>query len=141
MLRESLAPGHPGGRIYGPIPLLLAAIFLVGGLQAAMPVNAAETGIRGTVLWGPVHGGPTRIGQSEEAPLSASFHVLDSERKVARFKSDDKGYFEVSLPAGEYTIVPDKSTPIPYSQRQRKTVTVPEDGFAVVILKFDTGMR
>ena len=141
MLRESLAPGHPGGRIYGPIPLLLAAIFLVGGLQATMPVNAAETGIRGTVLWGPVHGGPARIGQSEEAPLSASFLVLGSGQKVASFQSDDKGHFEVVLPAGEYTIVPDKSKPILFPGRQKKVVTVPEDGFAVVILKFDTGMR
>ena len=60
---------------------------------------------------------------------------------MARFKSDDKGYFEVPLPAGVYTIVPDKSTPIPFPGQQKKTVTVPEDGFTVVTLRFDTGMK
>ena len=135
------APGSLGGRIYGPVPLLLAAICLFGGLQATLPLNAAETGIRGTVMWGPVHGGPVRAGQSEEAPLSASFLVLGSDRKVASFASDDKGHFEVLLPAGEYTIVPDKSTPMPFPGQQKKTVTVPEDGFAEVTLRFDTGMR
>jgi hypothetical protein len=141
MISVTRGPGRSGGRIFNHVPLLLAAICLAGGLQADMPVNAAETGIKGTVVWGPVHGGPARLGQSEEAPLSASFHVLGSEHKVAHFKSDDKGYFEVSLPAGEYTIVPDKSTPMPFPGQQKKTVTVPEDGFAVVTLRFDTGMR
>ena len=128
-------------QIHDASPFLLAVICLAGGLFAAMPAKAAETGIRGTVLWGPIHGGPVRIGQSEEAPLSASFHVMDSEHKIASFKSDAKGHFEVSLPAGEYTIVPDKSKPMPFPGQQKKTVTVPEDGFAVVTLRFDTGMR
>ena len=122
-------------------PFLLAVICLAGGLLAAMPVKAAETGIRGTVLWGPIKPGPTRVGQSDEAPFRATFFVLVAERQVAQFTSDKKGKFEVLLPAGDYTIVPDKSTPIPAPQGQTKTVTVAEDGFAVVTLRFDTGMR
>jgi len=128
-------------RIHKASLLLLAVICLAGGLFAAMPVKAAETGIRGTVLWGPVKPGPTRVGQSDEAPFRATFIVLVDERQVAQFKSDKKGNFEVLLAAGYYTIVPDKSTPIPAPQSQTKTVTVPEDGFAVVTLRFDTGMR
>jgi hypothetical protein len=77
----------------------------------------------------------------DEAPFRATFIVLVDERQVAQFKSDKKGNFEVLLPAGNYTIVPDKSTPIPAPQSQTKTVTVPEDGFAVITLRFDTGMR
>ena len=122
-------------------PFLLAVICLSGGLFAAMPVIAAETGIRGAALWGPIKPGPTRVGQSDEAPFRATFIVLVAERQVVRFKSDKKGKFEVLLPAGDYTIVPDKSTPIPAPQSQAKTVSVPEDGFAVVTLRFDTGMR
>jgi len=125
-----------------PIPFLLAAaICLVGCPHADMPVNAAETGIRGTVLWGPVKPGPSRLGQSDEAPLRATFLVHSAGRKVAQFKSDAKGNFEVLLPAGDYVIVPDKSTPMPAPQNQKKSVTVPADGFAVVTLRFDTGMR
>ena len=124
-----------------PIPFLLAAICLVGCLNADMPVNAAETGIRGTALWGPVKPGPSRLEQSDEAPLSATFIVLAAERQVAQFKSDKNGKFEILLPAGEYTIVPHKSTSIPVPGSQKKSVTVPADGFIEVTLRFDTGMR
>ena len=86
-----------GYKACNPIPFLLAAICLVGCLNADMPVNAAETGIRGTALWGPVKPGPSRLGQSDEAPLSATFIVLVDERQVAQFKSDKKGNFEVLL--------------------------------------------
>jgi len=122
-------------------PFLLVVICLAGGLFAAMPVKAAETGIRGTVLCGPIKPGPTRVGQSDEAPFRATFIVRVAERQVARFKSDKNGKFEVLLPAGDYTIVPDKSAPIPAPQNQTKTVTVPDVGFAVVTLRFDSGMR
>ncbi len=124
-----------------PIPFLLAAICLVGCLHTEMPVNPPDTGIRGTVLWGPVEPGPSRLGQSDEAPLRATFLVQSAGREVARFKSDAKGSFEVLLPAGDYVIVPDQSTPMPAPQNQKKSVTVPADGFAVVTLRFDTGMR
>ena len=124
-----------------PIPVFLAAICLVGCPHTDMPVNTAETGIRGNALWGPVKPGPSRPGQSDEAPLRATFLVHSAGRKVAHFKSDAKGRFEVLLPAGDYVIVPDKSTPMPSPQEQKKSVTVPEEGFAVVTLRFDTGMR
>ena len=130
-----------GYKACNPIPFLLAAICAVGCLNADVPVNAAETGIRGTALWGPVKPGPSRLGQSDEAPLQATFLVHSAGRKVAQFKSDAKGNFEVLLPAGDYVIVPDKSTPMPAPQNQKKSVTVPADGFTVVTLRFDTGMR
>jgi len=133
------ASGLSRKRTCGRVPILsiLFAAFL---MQVAMPVNAVETGVRGTVLWGPVRPGPERLGQSDEAPLSATFLVFDGEREVARFKSNSKGCFEVLLPAGDYTILPEKSTPIIGPQRKKKKVTVPADGFLEVTLRFDTGM-
>jgi hypothetical protein len=89
----------------------------------------------GTVPW------VARPEQGDEAPLQATFLVHSAGRKVAQFKSDAKGNFDVLLPAGDYVIVPDKSTPMPAPQNQKKSVTVPADGFAVVTLRFDTGMR
>ena len=106
-----------------------------------MPVSAAETGVTGTVLWGPVKPGPETVGQSDEVPFRATFVVFAGERQVARFKSDKMGEFDVLLPAGDYSIVPDKLTPIPAPQSQIKLVSVPVDGFAEVTLRFDTGMR
>lgn len=141
MNRATMASGRPGRGICQRLPLLLTVICVVGSLYTAVPAYAAETGIRGTVLWGPIEPGPTSPGQDDEAPLRASFTVYGTEHKVAQFESDDEGNFEVSLPAGEYTIVPDKGTPIPYPERQKTQVIVPKDGFAVVTIRLDTGMR
>jgi hypothetical protein len=136
----NLLTSNFGGRFRNRVPFLLLLILMVGCLQAESPNSPVETGIRGLMMYGPIRPGPERAGQSNEAPLQATFFVLSGDRKVARFESNEKGYFEVLLPAGEYAIVPDKSTPIRMPQKQRKSVTVPTDGVADVTLMFDTGM-
>jgi len=132
--------GFQRKRIEKSVSPLFVFFFVLLLMQVAMPLSADETGIRGTILWGPIRPGPERLGQSDEAPLSATFLVFAANREVARFKTDKKGEFEVLLPAGDYTIAPDPSTPILGPQRRKKNVTVPADGFAEVTLKFDTGM-
>ncbi len=141
MSRMRSNPANPGRRILIYVAFILSAMFLVGCLLATTPAITDETGIKGKVLRGPTVPGPSIAGESDEAPFHASFHVLDSKKAVARFESDENGNFKVLLPPGEYTIVPDASAPIPYPKRQTKDVTVPEDGFADVTLRFDTGMR
>ena len=126
-----------GSRVCRAVGLFL----LAGSLVFAMPLSAAETGIRGTALWGPVKPGPSRPGRGDEAPLKATFHVRQDGNEVAQFRSGKAGRFEVMLPPGEYVIVPDRSTPIPMPESQWTSVTVPEDGFADVTLRLDTGMR
>jgi hypothetical protein len=118
-----------------------AAALLMGCQMTAMPLSADETGVKGTALWGPVKPGPSRAGQSNEAPLSATFEVRRDGQVVARFKSDRAGRFEVPLPPGEYVITPARGTPIPAPHSQATNVTVPADGFAEVTLRLDTGMR
>ncbi len=122
--------------------LILAANVLAGCAHATPPATEIETGIKGQVMMGPIAPGPTVAGAADEAPFRAVFLVLDAESKlVTRFKSDESGNFKVLLVPGNYTIVPDKLAPFPYPARQSKTVKVPEDGFADVTLRFDTGMR
>lgn len=105
-------------------------------------IGANATGITGQVLWGPIVPGPEAPGQVNEAPFSAFFNVLDAaDNAVARFESDDDGNFTVLLAPGEYTIVPDASTPMPNPEQQRKSVTAPASGFTDVVLRFDTGIR
>jgi hypothetical protein len=104
-------------------------------------VGTNKNGIRGTALWGPVIPGPSVAGRSDEAPLSAAFIIFSAGREVARIQSDQHGHFEVILPAGDYAIIPEKGTPIPAPQSQKRLVTVPTDGFAEITLRFDSGMR
>ena len=96
--------------------------------------NAAASGRKDFKLW--------FVPAGDEAPFRASFQVLNAENElVTQFETDENGCFSVMLPPGEYTIVPDSSAPIWRARHQKKTVTVPEGGFAGIILKFDTGMR
>jgi len=111
-------------------------------LPAKLGASVGETGITGQVLMGPIVPGPEVPGQVNEAPFAALFHVLRSDGStVGRFVTSDDGFFRVSLPPGEYVIVPDASAPFPNAEQQTKSVTVPEHGFADVLLRFDTGMR
>jgi len=128
-------------RILKCYPLLMACIGLAGCLQTITPAYAVETGIRGTALWGPVRPGPSKLEEVDEAPLRASFAIYSAAHKIKKFESDCGGRFQVSLPPGDYTIVPDKSTPIPSPESQKTRVTVPEDGFTDIIIRLDTGMK
>ena len=108
----------------------------------ANAVVGVGTGIRGQVLRGPINPGPEIAGVINEEPFSAVFSVLDSENNsVARFESDENGSFEVALAPGEYTVVPDPLAPILFPEQQTRAVSVPADGFADVVLDFDTGIR
>ncbi len=108
----------------------------------ANAVAAKGTGIRGQAIRGPIYPGPDILGISNEEPFSASFSALDSANNtVARFASDEDGIFEVALSPGEYTVVADPSAPILFPEQQTIAVTVPQDGFADVVLEFDTGIR
>jgi hypothetical protein len=109
---------------------------------SANPASVEDTGIRGQVLRGPVTPGPQGVGSAVEKPFSALFHVLDGDDvEVVRFASDNEGRFEVALAPGEYTVVPDDSAPILNPSHQRRDVEVPQDRFAFVTLRFDTGIR
>lgn len=81
------------------------------------------------------------MGESDSAPLEAAFDVYGAAGRVAGFESDEEGRFELALPPGDYTLVPSADTPIPFAQRQKTAVTVPESGFATVAIRLDTGMR
>jgi len=57
---------------HNPLPFLLAAICLASGLFAAMPSRADDTGVRGTVLWGPVNPGQLDTYSSSTKPGKVS---------------------------------------------------------------------
>ena len=141
MARSTTGTRRPGEAPRGRALLLLMVVFMVGCVHAAGPATADETGIRGTVSWGPVRPGPARLGESDVAPLQASFDVYGAAGPVARFESDEEGRFELPLPPGDYTLVPSADTPIPLPQRQKTAVTVPDSGFVTVEIRLDTGMR
>jgi hypothetical protein len=103
--------------------------------------NPGESGIRGTVLMGAMKPGPATPGDPVSAPASVAFSVRQYESQVTTFRSAEDGSFEVSLPPGDYLVVPHKNTPIPFPEKQSMSVTVPVDGYAQITIHLETGMK
>jgi hypothetical protein len=94
-----------------PYALFLLAVFLalfsrvVLAETQATPKAEPETGLEGVILVGPIQGGPTRQGVPDSRPLAnIEFLVVKENSTVASFKTNDQGWFQISLPSGHYTV-------------------------------------
>ena len=120
------------------LPALLLALSAAACELPSEPSSA--TGLSGTMLRGPIQ--PVcAANQTCDAPFSSGFTVLKIGTIVGSFRSDSQGHYEVQLPAGGYTIVPDADAPIMKPFSQAKDVTVGSSGMTVLDLHFDTGIR
>jgi hypothetical protein len=100
-----------------------------------------ESGIEGRTLISPTHGGPTRADEPPAAPYPATLSIIAvaSGREAARLKSDAEGRFRISLPPGEYRVVP--VSPGRFPRATEQTATVRPGQFAHIEIQFDSGMR
>ena len=119
------------------LPALLVALSAVACESPSAP---SSTGLTGTVLRGPTQPVCT-VNQPCEAPFSSAFTVLKIGTIVAGFRSDAQGHYEIRLPPGGYTIVPDSDAPILRPTSQAKDVTVGSSGMTTLDMHFDTGIR
>lgn len=104
------------------------------------PAAPTTTGVAGTVYRGPV--APVcAFDQPCEAPFSAGFSIQRGTTRVAAFRSDAQGHFEVRLSPGSYVVVPDADAAIISPKSQTKEVTVGPVGLTMIDLHFDTGIR
>ena len=94
-----------------PYALSILAVFLalfsrvVLAETQATPKAERETGLEGVILVGPIQGGPTRQGVPDSRPLAnTEFLVVRENSIVASFKTNDQGWFKISLPSGHYTV-------------------------------------
>jgi hypothetical protein len=103
--------------------------------------TTAPTGIEGTVTVSPIHGGPSRQGEPDSAPMpNIAFLVETAAGTVATFKTDEKGHFKVELPPGRYAI----KIEVPQMKGHGCGLTdieVAAGSFKTVNLDCDTGMR
>jgi len=128
------------GLTLGPILALCGALSLACCAQRSTP---PASGIAGTVMKGPMCPGPRRREwPCPDQPVSGVFQVLDAEQKMAgSFRSDEAGKFQLALPPGQYTVVPEgvdaRTNPLGGSSR----ITVLEGEVTQVALRWDTGIR
>lgn len=130
------------------VALLLGAASLMGcqntsalGQNGGQGVGSSEeTGLEGYAYKGPVL--PTCTENTPcTAPFKASFVVWKEGKEMARFQSDEKGYFKVMLEPGTYTVTLDDKGQVLFPMRQPRTMTVKNGGMTRVTLTFDTGIR
>jgi len=100
------------------------------------------TGIEGIVSVGPIHGGPSRVGVPDSAPLAnAAFEVVnDAGAVTTTFTTDASGQFRIPLAPGRYSIKA-QSPKTKLGHCGPFEVEVTTDGFRKVQWECDSGMR
>jgi hypothetical protein len=116
-----------------------ACLFLTSPRMTAE--NAPGTGIEGNVTVSPIHGGPSKMGEPDSAPLANAILMIETAAgTIKTITTDEKGYFKVELPPGRYAIRTQK-----IGMRGRgcamNDVEVTAGSFRQVKLDCDTGMR
>jgi len=102
---------------------------------------SASTGLEGVITTGPVKGGPSRLGETDSAPVSdVEFEVRNDSGVVTSFKTGADGSFRVAIPPGHYLIRRTGNIPKLGGCRQF-TANVNADGFAKVHFECDSGIR
>jgi hypothetical protein len=86
--------------------LLLAFVITVAVTHSHNSSAADETtGIEGTIVAGPSHGGPVGPGAVSVAPLAGvTFDVKKDDRVITTFQTDSQGHFKVFVPPGHYVV-------------------------------------
>jgi hypothetical protein len=125
---------------HSPVLLLITAALACASQPSNPQLDETHgTGLEGTVLRGPVQ--PVcRVGEACDAPFSAGFQVWQQQHRVAQFRSDSVGHYQVALMPGAYVVVADSGAPI-WPARQAHDVVVAAVGLTHVDLDFDTGIR
>ena len=120
---------------------VLALLLALSAAACESPSGlSSSTGLSGTMLRGPIQ--PVcATNQTCDAPFSSGFTVLKIGSIVTSFRSDTQGHYEIRLPAGGYSVVPDADAPIMTPRSQSKDVTVGSNGMTALDLHFDTGIR
>ncbi|MEM7415329.1 MAG: hypothetical protein AAF389_07520 [Gemmatimonadota bacterium] len=101
---------------------------------------ALPQGIDGTALIGPQCPVQSQANPCPDLPHQAWIDVLDADLDfVVRIRSETDGTFRVGLEPGSYVLSPEGGTPFPAVSAQ--DVTVLEEEFTDVVVRFDTGIR
>ena len=100
----------------------------------------AQEGIEGTVTIGPIRP-VSRPGEINSKPYVGTLVIraLADNRIVATVTSAADGTFRVSVPAGEYLVESQETSPYPFAKPQQVTVSPGE--YTVIVVAYDSGIR
>jgi hypothetical protein len=108
------------------------------------PPWSDQTGIEGVAMVGPIFP-VARPGFPDSRPLPGALITVQPAgggREIAEARADAHGRFLLRLAPGTYLLVPLPPKPGQFLPRGvPQTVTVPADGFAQVVVNYDSGIR
>jgi hypothetical protein len=126
-------------RAFRFVPWLL--LFFFRPLPTDGQTASLSTGIEGTILIGPAHGGPVREGEADSRPLAnASFAVINEAGAETLFTTDASGHFKVPLAPGRYSIRR-QDVKMKFPRCGPWEVQVNAGGFMALQWECDSGMR
>jgi hypothetical protein len=83
------------------VALGMMALSIFADAQSPAPTS----GVEGAIRVSPVHGGPSRLGVEDSAPVAnMAFDIVNDTGIVSSFTTDDAGHFRVALSPGHYSI-------------------------------------
>jgi hypothetical protein len=99
------------------------------------------SGVFGTITLGPLQP-VSKPGEVNERPYQATVLVMspDGLWEITHFQSDAEGRFRVPLAPGDYLLEPTFEGEI-YPRAEKQMVTVPQDQFVEVNIRYDMGIR
>lgn len=104
-------------------------------------IAPGASGVAGIVTISPTCGGPVRPGQDCTAPYQAVISILNARGDVlTQVASDAQGRFSVPLPAGVYTLRPERPT-AGIANAGEVSVTVEAGRVTQVEIEYDSGLR
>lgn len=83
-------------------------------------------------------------GEINEKPYpDAVVFVMNSSgtKKIAEFKSDQNGRFQLNLAPGTYSLVPQTPKKQPFPIGKSETVVVSENQYTEITINYDSGIR
>lgn len=101
-----------------------------------------NSGVEGLVLIGPTCPAAQSGTQCPDLPFEADLAILNLDgEEVARGKSDADGTFRISLPPGEYVLVPERPFPdVPPSASPIEFEVISGE-YIELVIRYDSGVR
>jgi hypothetical protein len=125
---------------------LCSVIAIIGAVSSYLAMaqstatSAAGSGVEVQVVLAPIEP-PQRSGESQSTrPYRATVHISGSgiDREVT---TDERGYCELELPPGQYTISPKGSGLRPPRAPRPQIISIKSGEFTKVKFTYDSGIR
>ncbi|MBN1638671.1 MAG: hypothetical protein JW866_06880 [Ignavibacteriales bacterium] len=122
------------------ILLVVLLLLILSNLDLIISKQKITSGIYGIVKRGPIKN-IVREREPSEEPFVGRFNIVNKNKRVIHsFDTGIDGQFRIFLAEGEYTLIPDETSPISRPKFQKRNFTVKKDSLSYYEFFFETGI-